>query len=70
MHINYVQIGPLYTSRGPLLAKHLFLVLYNRKPWSLLAKIITLARDIPSNLDTARLFSHVAVVTFELVRYT
>ena len=24
MHINYVQIGPLYTSRGPLLAKHLF----------------------------------------------
>ena len=23
MHINYVQIGPLYTSRGPLLAKHL-----------------------------------------------
>ena len=24
MHINYVQVGPLYTSRGPLLAKHLF----------------------------------------------
>ena len=31
IHINYVQIGPLYTSRGPLLAKHLFCIYFCSK---------------------------------------
>ena len=36
MHINYVQIGPLYTSRGPLLAKHLLVIFLRSLDWFLL----------------------------------